>query len=82
MLTIVASLIGHAIRLRQEQARSLHMLDSWKGLREFERELVIRALKESGGVQVKAAARLGITPRQLAYKIQKHRIVKEFRIEG
>jgi len=82
VLTIVASLIGHAIRLRQEQARSLHVLDSWKGLREFERELVIRALKESGGVQVKAAARLGITPRQLAYKIQKHRIVKEFRIEG
>ena len=39
------------------------------------------ALKETGGVQVKAAARLGITPRQLAYKMQKHRIIKGFHIE-
>lgn len=29
-----------------------------------------------------AAARLGITPRQLAYKMHKYRIIKEFRIEG
>jgi len=78
----VASLIGHAVRVRQEQARGLHMLDSRKGLREFERQLVMLALKETGGVQVKAAARLGISPRQLAYKMQKHRIIKEFRFEG
>ncbi|MBM2837035.1 MAG: transcriptional regulator [candidate division NC10 bacterium] len=81
ILTVVASLIGHAVRLRQEQARNLEALDGWKGLRELERELIIRALKETGGVQVKAAARLGITPRQLAYKMQKYRIIKEFRIE-
>ncbi|MGH7410749.1 MAG: helix-turn-helix domain-containing protein, partial [Candidatus Methylomirabilis sp.] len=36
---------------------------------------------ETGGVQVKAASRLGITPRQLAYKMQKHRIIREFRLE-
>lgn len=82
VLTVVASLIGHAVRVRQEQARGLHMLDSRKGLREFERQLVMLALKETGGVQVKAAARLGISPRQLAYKMQKHRIIKEFRFEG
>jgi len=81
ILTVVASLIGHAVRLRHEQARNLEALDGWRGLRELERELLIMALKEAGGVQVKAAARLGITPRQLAYKMQKHRIIKEFRIE-
>lgn len=82
VLTIVASLIGHVVKLRQEQARSLQTLDGEKGLRDFERELVMRALKETEGVQVKAAARLGITPRQLAYKMQKYRIIKEFRLEG
>jgi len=82
ILTVVASLIGHAVTLRHEQARNLEALDGWRGLRELERELLIMALKEAGGVQVKAAARLGITPRQLAYKMQKHRIIKEFRIEG
>ena len=82
VLTIMASLIGHALWLRQEQANNLHALDNWKGLRELERELVMRALKENGGVQARAAARLGITPRQLAYKMQKYRIIKEFRVEG
>lgn len=82
VLTIMASLIGHAVWLREEQANNLHALDNWKGLRELERELVVRALKENGGVQARAAARLGITPRQLAYKMQKHRIIKEFRIDG
>ncbi|MBI4380015.1 MAG: GAF domain-containing protein [candidate division NC10 bacterium] len=82
ILTVVASLIGHAVTLRHEQARNLEALDGWRGLRELERELLIMALKEAGGVQVKAAARLGITPRQLAYKMQKHRIIKEFRVEA
>lgn len=81
VLTIVASLIGHAVRLREEQARNLHALDDWKGLRELERELVMRALQEAGGIQVKAAARLGITPRQFAYKMKQYRIIKEFRIK-
>lgn len=81
VLTIVASLLGHAVKLRQEQARSLETVDGWKGLREIERQLLMHALKETAGVQVKAAARLGITPRQLSYKIQKHRIIKEFRLE-
>lgn len=81
VLTILAALIGYAIRLRQEHARGLQIMQGWKGLRDVERELVVRALKDTGGIQVKAATRLGITPRQLAYKMQKYRIVKEFRIE-
>lgn len=82
VLTIIASLIGHAVRLRQAQAQNLHTLDDWKRLREFERELVMRALQEAGGIQARAAARLGITPRQFAYKMKKYRIIKEFRIEA
>ncbi|VUZ85088.1 Nitrogen fixation protein VnfA [Candidatus Methylomirabilis lanthanidiphila] len=82
VLTIMASLIGHAVWLRREQTHNLHTLDTWKGLRDLERELVMRALKENRGVQARAAARLGITPRQLAYKMHKYRIIKEFRIEG
>ncbi|MDD5558249.1 helix-turn-helix domain-containing protein [Candidatus Methylomirabilis sp.] len=51
-------------------------------LGELERELVMRALRENGGVQARAAARLGLTPRQFAYKMKKYRIIKEFRIDG
>jgi Nif-specific regulatory protein len=35
-----------------------------------EREKVIAALEESGWVQAKAARLLGMTPRQIAYRIQ------------
>lgn len=76
VLTIMASLIGHAMWLRQEQAQHLPALDNWKGLRELERELAMRTLKENGDAQARAAPRLGITPRQLAYKMQKYRIIK------
>jgi transcriptional regulator with GAF, ATPase, and Fis domain len=82
VLTIIASLIGHAVRLRQESTRNLHTLDDWKGLRDLERELVMRALHEAGGTQARAAARLGLTPRQFAYKMKKYRIIKELRIDG
>jgi transcriptional regulator with GAF, ATPase, and Fis domain len=82
VLTIIASLIGHAVRLRQESTRNLHTLDDWKGLRDLERELVMRALHEASGTQARAAARLGLTPRQFAYKMKKYRIIKEFRIDG
>ena len=38
----------------------------------FERELLIEAMKDSGGVLVRAAAALGTTPRILAYRLKKH----------
>jgi Nif-specific regulatory protein len=49
-------------------------------LRDMEREQVIHALARAGGVQAKAAALLGITPRQLAYRLRRHRIVRSFQI--
>jgi Nif-specific regulatory protein len=44
-----------------------------------ERQRVIRALEQSGWVQAKAARLLGMTPRQIAYRIQTLRIeMKQF----
>ena len=47
-------------------------------LREIERHQILRALAEAEGVQVEAATLLGITPRQLAYRLRKHQIVRSF----
>ncbi len=41
-------------------------------LRTMERNEVINALRRNGGVQYKAAAELGITPRQIGYRIKKY----------
>jgi len=49
-------------------------------LRALEREQVIRALAQAHGVQVKAATLLGITPRQLGYRLRKYGIVRAFRL--
>jgi Nif-specific regulatory protein len=49
-------------------------------LRELERQQVIRALAQSHGVQARAAALLGITPRQLGYRMRKYGIVRAFRM--
>ncbi len=45
---------------------------------DVERQHILRALNEADGVQVKAAALLGITPRQLAYRLRRHRIIRSF----
>jgi Nif-specific regulatory protein len=45
-----------------------------KAVAEIERERLLEALRRSGGVQTRAAALLGITPRQLGYKLKKYRI--------
>jgi Nif-specific regulatory protein len=50
-------------------------------LREVERQQILHALTQAEGVQVKAAALLGITPRQLAYRLRRHQIVKSFRLD-
>jgi len=47
-------------------------------LRDTERQQILRALAEAEGVQVKAAILLGITPRQLAYRLRRHQIVRSF----
>ena len=49
-------------------------------LRAFERKNIVDALRQSGGVQVKAAAILGIKERSLWHRIKKHRInIAEFK---
>ncbi len=49
-------------------------------LREVERQQVIQALTRADGVQARAAAMLGITPRQLGYRLRKFGIVRAFRM--
>ncbi|MGE4292364.1 MAG: sigma-54-dependent transcriptional regulator [Desulfovibrio sp.] len=43
-------------------------------LLEYERDLIISALRHSGGVQTEAAKRLGVSPKNLWNKLQKHGI--------
>lgn len=43
---------------------------------EMEREKILDALQKSGWIQVRAARMLGITPRQIGYKIKKYNIIK------
>ena len=43
-------------------------------LHELEKEAIIQALIENRGIQTKAAAQLGMTPRQIGYKIKKYGI--------
>jgi Nif-specific regulatory protein len=45
-----------------------------KAVADIERERLVEALRRSGGVQTRAATLLGITPRQLGYKLKKYRI--------
>jgi Nif-specific regulatory protein len=51
-------------------------------LRDLERAQVIRALTQTNGVQVRAAALLGITARQLGYRLRRYGIVRAFRLDG
>ena len=54
---------------REERKKSLD-----RTLEEIEREKILEALKKCGFVQAKAARQLGITPRQIGYKIKKYNI--------
>lgn len=49
-------------------------VDLPKAVEEFERRLIVDALRTAGGVQAEAARRLGISRSDLAYKIKKHRL--------
>jgi len=52
--------------------RNLH------SLRELEREQVLAALTRANGIQAEAARLLGITPRQLAYRLKRHAIRRTY----
>jgi Nif-specific regulatory protein len=45
-----------------------------RAVADIERERLLEALRRSGGVQTRAAGLLGITPRQLGYKLKKYHI--------
>jgi len=44
------------------------------GIEDIERSSILDALEKSGWVQAKAARMIGLTPRQIGYKIKKYRI--------
>ncbi len=44
-------------------------------IQSLEREAIVQALAECHGVQTKAARKLGLTPRQIGYKIKKYNIM-------
>ena len=48
------------------------------GLREMERQAVLEALDRAGGVQARAAELLGISPRQIRYRLRKFGIVRRY----
>jgi len=47
------------------------------GIEEIEKSMVLDALEKTGWVQAKAARMIGITPRQIGYKIKKYGIDKQ-----
>jgi Nif-specific regulatory protein len=51
-------------------------------VRGLEREQILRTLRENGGVQTKAAKALGLTVRQLGYKLKKYGISLRLPQEG
>ncbi len=48
-----------------------------KAVADIERERLLEALRRSGGVQTRAATILGITPRQLGYKLKKYHLTPQ-----
>lgn len=46
-----------------------------KSLEEIEKEAIIEALKDTNGIQTKAAKKLGMSARQIGYKIKKYDIL-------
>ncbi len=59
------------------EERALETGSRLSALDETEKSKIEEALKDSGGVQARAAKRLGITPRQIGYKIKKYGISLE-----
>ncbi len=47
-----------------------------KKIKEIEKEEIVKALRESNWVKVRAARKLGITERMIGYKIKKYDIRK------
>ena len=57
-----------------------HLSDLNARVNAFERRMIVDALRQARGVQVKAAALLGIKERSLWHRIKKHQInIAEFK---
>jgi|Deesub1362A_J573_1020465.scaffolds.fasta_scaffold00087_31 Nif-specific regulatory protein len=78
--TIELSDIPHSITKSQDVLPEVSPVTEKSSLKSeivsLERERIIKALKENNYVQHKAAKALGITPRQLGYRIKKYHIDK------
>lgn len=57
-------------------SRSAHGETLGQSLRDLERERLKAALERAGWVQAKAARALGLSPRQVAYKVKKYRLAE------
>jgi Nif-specific regulatory protein len=74
---------GEARGVGQNRPRGLGTRDPGLGtgssrLRDMERQAVLDALDRAGGVQARAAELLGITPRQIRYRLRKFGIVRRY----
>jgi Nif-specific regulatory protein len=54
---------------------TLHKESLSSGIEEMERSSILHALEETGWIQAKAARILGITSRQIGYKMKKYAIM-------
>jgi Nif-specific regulatory protein len=63
------------INLKAHTSREiLHKESLRSGIEDMERSSILQALQETGWIQSKAARILGITPRQIGYKMKKYEI--------
>ena len=75
MLAHVLPLNYQRLYMQPELAKiSSNGLITQKDLQKIEQQSIIQALKESNGIQAKAARALGITVRQIIYKIKQYKI--------
>lgn len=56
-----------------DEAADQHVMTK-TSLQELEKEAIVQALVDNRGIQTKAASQLGMTPRQIGYKIRKYGI--------
>jgi len=74
--TSTVNLSDLSINLKLPAPKNILQKESLKrGLKEIEKSLILDALEDSGWVQAKAGRILGLTPRQIGYKMKKYGIV-------
>jgi Nif-specific regulatory protein len=70
---------GLPANLKLQSSREFVQKESLKaGIEDIERSSILEALEKSGWIQAKAAKLLGITPRQIGYKIKKYGIAPSY----